>query len=71
MAELKQMQETSRAVIEEALGDNDIGTLDGKEVVTWKHVESERVDLQMLKDLYPEIYEHCTYTSKSRRFLIK
>lgn len=71
IAELKEMQATSRAVVEEALGDNEIGTLDGEEVVSYKHVKSRRLDQKALKEHYPDVAEECMTTVESRRFEVK
>lgn len=68
MAELKEMQALSRAVVEEALGDNEIGMLDGKPVISFKHLKVRRIDQEALKEEFPEIAEHCTKTFAQRRF---
>jgi predicted phage-related endonuclease len=71
MAELKEMQALSRAEVEEALGDNEVGELDGKLVITFKSYEVTRLDQGMLKADYPEIDAACRKTKDERRFEVK
>lgn len=67
-AELKEMEEASRAVIEEMLGGDEVGELDGEVAVTWKHVKSRRLNQRLLKEKLPEVVELYTNVSESRRF---
>lgn len=71
MAELKEMEALSRALIEEAMGDNETGVLDGKLVISYKHVTSTRLDQRLLKEEYPEIHKHCLKATAARRFEVK
>lgn len=67
-AELKTLEEQARDAIEAALGDNDLGSLDGHIAVTWKTHTQTRLDQQALKKTFPDIYEACRKTSDVRRF---
>jgi predicted phage-related endonuclease len=67
-AELKEMEEASRAAIEEALGDNEVGELDGAPAVNWTRVTSRRLDQKALKAEHPDIVAEYTRPSESRRF---
>lgn len=40
-------------------------------VVSWKSVTSNRIDADMLKKDYPDVYKKCLKASKSRRFTVK
>lgn len=67
-AELKTLEEQARDAIEAALGDNDLGSLDGHIAVTWKTHTQNRLDQQALKKSFPDVYESCRKTSDVRRF---
>ncbi|MEK4606575.1 YqaJ viral recombinase family protein [Geobacillus sp. FSL W8-1251] len=43
----------------------------GDRIVTWKNVHSSRVDMKLLKEKYPEIYQEVVKETVSRRFSIK
>lgn len=70
-AELKELEERHRPIVEEVLGNDEIGRLNGKTVVTYKHIKSRRLNQQTLKTDYPDVAEHCTETVESRRFEVK
>jgi predicted phage-related endonuclease len=67
-AELKAAEDAARDAIEQALGDNDEGKLDGDVVVTWKFHKRNALDQNFLKDTYPELYESCKKVTEVRRF---
>ena len=67
-AELKEAEEKARDAIEQALGDNDIGTLDGHDVVKWKYYKRTALDQKVLKAGFPDIFATCTRTHEVRRF---
>lgn len=67
-AELKAAEEMARDAIENALGDNDEGELDGHTVVTWKYIKRKALDQKFLRDTYPELYESCKRVTETRRF---
>ena len=73
-AEIKQLEEkagTAKEKIQEALGENEIGTLDGSVVVRWTKVVSTRLDLQKArKVLAPAILGYLSTESTSRRFTL-
>jgi predicted phage-related endonuclease len=69
-AELKAAEDAARDAIEQALGDNDEGELDGHLVVTWKYFKRKALDQTFLKDTYPELYESCKKVAEVRRFEI-
>ena len=69
-AELGQMIEKSRAAIEEALGDDEIGTLNGEPVIRWRHQKVTHLDQKALKEAHPEIVAEFQTTSTQRRFEI-
>lgn len=39
--------------------------------VSWKKVESNRIDSERLKKEYPDVYQKCLKSSSSRRFVVK
>ena len=67
-AELKEMKDRSRAAVEEALGTEEIGTVDGEPVVRWKHQKVNRLNQKALKAERPEIVAEYTEASEQRRF---
>lgn len=54
-----------------ALGDAEVGELDGEPVVTWKAHDERRLDQAALREAEPEVAERFTRTSTVRRFLLK
>jgi len=66
--ELKAAEELARDAIEQALGDNDEGELDGHPVVTWKYFKRNALDQTFLRETYPELYESCKKVTEGRRF---
>jgi predicted phage-related endonuclease len=69
-AELKAAEELARDAIEQALGDNDEGELDGHPAVTWKYIKRNALDQKFLRETYPELYESCKRVTEVRRFEI-
>jgi len=67
-AELKAAEDAARDALQQALGDNDEGKLDGDVVVTWKFHKRNALDQTFLKDTYPELYESCKKVTEVRRF---
>jgi putative phage-type endonuclease len=57
--------------IMEALQDAEVGTIDGKSVVTWKSQSRTSVDNKALKDAYPDLAEQFTKSSSFRVLRIK
>jgi predicted phage-related endonuclease len=73
-AEIKALEEkasTAKEKIQEALGDNEVGTLDGSPVVRWTKVTSTRLDMKKAREvLDPKILEFLSSESTSRRFTL-
>ena len=76
LQELKRMREELDAEIEAAkdaikaaMGDQEAGTA-GAYKITWKPVESSRIDSKALKAALPEIAARFTVTSMTRRFCV-
>lgn len=70
-AQIRHMEEVkaeARRHLEEALGDAELGTVDGDVAVRWTFIESRRLDQKKLKEQAPELVEQCTVASTSRRF---
>ena len=66
--ELEQMETHSRAAVEEALGDNEIGELDGQPAVRNKYVKSRRLNQTVLKERFNDVREECMDVVETRRF---
>lgn len=57
--------------IKAALGDSEIGLVNGKEAVRWTTVEAHRIDTKKIRELLPpEMVEKLEVVSVSRRFTI-
>lgn len=69
-AELKELETKARDAIEEALGDNTDGVLDGETVVTWKYSKRVALDQKVLQKSYPDVYEACKGVTEVRRFTV-
>lgn len=67
-ARLADIEAAARAAVEEALGGDEVGELDGREVIRWKHIKSNRLDQKLLEKLYPEAAAECRAVVESRRF---
>ena len=68
---LEEKLEQAKVKIQELMGENEIGLLDGKVAVRWTKVESFRLDVAKAKEvLDPKIYAFLSRKSESRRFTI-
>lgn len=71
-ADIKVLEEKMAAAkekIQEALGENEIGLIDGSPVVRWTKVTSTRLDMKKAKEvLDPKILAFLSSESTSRRF---
>lgn len=67
-AALKELEEQARDAVQEAMGDADSGTLDGREVITWKAHKRTALDQKLLKSAYPDVFDLCRTTTEVRRF---
>jgi len=67
-AELKELEESAREAIEDALGADDEGTLDGHPVVAWRFHKRTALDQGVLRTAFPDIYDTCVRTTEVRRF---
>ena len=67
-AELKDVEDQARDAIEQALGSDDEGTLDGHAAVAWKAHKRTALDQKYLKKMFPEVAQECMVTSEVRRF---
>jgi predicted phage-related endonuclease len=71
-ADIKVLEEKVAAAkekIQEALGENEIGLIDGSPVVRWTKVTSTRLDMKKAKEvLDPKILAFLSSESVSRRF---
>lgn len=69
-AELKELEDRARDAIEEAMGANTEGILDGRTVVTWKYSKRVALDQKLLKQSYPDVDAACRTTTEVRRFTV-
>ncbi len=66
IAELEEQQKEARSVIEEHMGDAEAGYLDGRKALTWTYTEQRRVDIVMVRKLFPDMADACTKTRHIR-----
>ena len=70
-AEIDEQIELAEGQIKDALGDAEVGTLNGEPIVKWTHVITNRFDQKAAKALLTdEQVAACTKPSESRRFTI-
>ena len=69
-AQIAEVEKSARAAIEEALGDNESGSLDGELAVTWRTQKRKSLNQKYLKEHYPDVYEEALETNEVRRFEI-
>lgn len=60
----------AREKIEDALGDDEVGTVGGEPVVRWTFVRSERFDQRKAKALLGDDAAACIVPVESRRFTL-
>lgn len=68
--QLEEAKKQARSHIEAALGDAEVGLVDGQPAVRWTFVHSTRVDLRKLRDQAPDLVEQCTVPTVTRRFTL-
>ncbi|QFP94843.1 hypothetical protein SEA_MARSHAWN_57 [Mycobacterium phage Marshawn] len=66
-AKWAEVEKAARAAIDEALGVEPEGTVDGEVVVRLKEIKSSKLDQGLLKKLHPDVAAECTTTSVSYR----
>jgi predicted phage-related endonuclease len=71
IAELESMYDLARATVQEAMGDDEIGQVNGTVVLTWKTIKTRRLNTQWLKQKFPDIREECMETTEYRRLELK
>ena len=70
-AEIDEQIELAEGQIKDALGDAEVGTLNGEPIVKWTHIVTNRFDQKAAKALLTDDQvAACTKPSESRRFTI-
>ena len=68
---LEERLEQAKSKIQECMGENEIGLIDGRVAVRWTKVTSMRLDVQKAKEvLDPGIFAWLSRESTSRRFTL-
>lgn len=60
----------AREKIEDALGDEEVGALDGQPVVRWTYVTSTRFDQKKARSLLGDAADACVIETSGRRFTV-
>jgi len=71
ISQLEEAESALKTTIQGYLMDAEIGTFDGKPVVTWKESTTSRFDSTEFKKIHPDLYKTFAKSSSSRRFLVK
>jgi predicted phage-related endonuclease len=73
-ADIKMLEEkaaTAKEKVQAALGENELGLIDGSIAVRWTHVTSTRLDMKKAREvLDPKILAFLSSESTSRRFTL-
>jgi len=73
-AKIKEWEEKAdiaRQQVEAAMGDAEVGLINGREAVRWTTVESNRIDTKKIRELLPaDLVEKLETPTISRRFTI-
>lgn len=69
-AKWAELADRARSHITEALGDAEVGVIDGKPVVRHAFVHKRRVNLPKMRDEHPELVEQFTVAAVERRFTL-
>ena len=67
---LKEIQATLRGRIEDAMGDHELGLIDGEPAAMYKFVKSRRFDQKAFKAAHPDLAAEYVTVSESRRFTV-
>ena len=69
--EWEERADIARSQVEAAMGDCEVGLVNGREAVRWTTVEANRIDTKKIRELLPpEMVSQLEVTSISRRFSI-
>ncbi|QFG09443.1 hypothetical protein I5H08_gp044 [Mycobacterium phage Yuna] len=66
-AKWAEVEKAAKSAIDEALGADDEGKVDGLVVVTRSRIKTSRLDGKLVKSLYPAVAAECMNTSESTR----
>lgn len=70
ISQLKEVMKEHRALIEEKMGDQETGTVDGKPVITWKTYKQTRLNQKYLALNFAGVFDVCKETTETRRMEI-
>ena len=69
--EWEEKADIARSQVEAAMGDCEVGLVNGREAVRWTTVEANRIDTKKIRELLPpEMVSQLEVTSVTRRFSI-
>lgn len=67
-SKLKELETSARDAIEEAMGEEEIGKLDGEVVITWTHSKRRQFQQKKMAEEHPEIAVEFTELTETRTF---
>lgn len=65
---LNDLEKEARSVVEEALGDAEVGKVGDRKVVTWKYRSRTALVQKKLKENFPSVYDACVEEQQVRYF---
>ena len=68
ISKAEEAKAVAREKIEDALGDDEVGTVGGEPVVRWTYVHTDRFDQKKAKAILGDEAAACMVTTTSRRF---
>ncbi|SKS27859.1 Uncharacterised protein [Mycobacteroides abscessus subsp. abscessus] len=69
-AKLKVLEEEAKSAIQAAMNSNELGVLDGNNVIRWSSHNRVALDSKRVKQEHPDVYLACQSVTVVRRFEI-
>ncbi|QFG14101.1 hypothetical protein I5G97_gp053 [Mycobacterium phage Curiosium] len=66
----KEIEENAKAVIDEALGGDDEGMVDGQVIVKRTRTKVTRLSSKLVQSLHPEVHAECLDTNEQTRLSV-
>jgi predicted phage-related endonuclease len=67
-AKIKEVEDNAKAAVQDAMGDADIGLLDGEPAIQWPTFKENRFDSAAFRADHAELWEQYKAANEKRRF---
>jgi hypothetical protein len=67
-AKIAELEKLARTAVEDAMGGNEIGLLDGEPAINWSHFKERRFDQSAFGEDHPDLLEQYRAAREKRRF---